>query len=41
MLRPYSKFLPFNLMKIISKFRDLSNRFIPENGPIAEQRNTL
>lgn len=37
MFRPYSKILPFNLITIISKFRDFSNRFIPENGPLIEQ----
>lgn len=37
MFRPYSKILPFNLITIISKFRYLSNRFIPENGPLIEQ----
>ncbi|MGS0418435.1 hypothetical protein ACU80K_28225 (plasmid) [Bacillus mycoides] len=38
MFRSYSKILPFNLITIISKFCDLSNRFIPENGPIVEDQ---
>lgn len=39
MFRPYSKILPFNLITIISKFRDLGNRFIPENGPFVEEKD--
>jgi hypothetical protein len=28
---------PFNLIPIILKFHDLSNRFIPQYGPIVEE----